>query len=142
MAIELVPLCTATLTLAEPFVIPDSPAGTRVIIEVEDLVVEGDRIKAKQKGKSSADWLSINAALLGTIDVRTLLETDDGALIYTTYSGRLDLSAGTGTSPAYSAPLYETGDERYAWINKIQAVAKGVVSNEGRTLTYEIAEIR
>jgi hypothetical protein len=142
MAIELVPLCTATLTLAEPFVIPDSPVGTRVIIEVEDFVVEGDRIRAKQKGKAGADWLSINAALLGTIDVRALLETDDGALIYTSYSGRLDLSAGPGTSPAYSAPLYETADDRYAWLNKIQAVAKGVVSDEGRTLTYEIAEVR
>jgi hypothetical protein len=92
MAIELVPLCTATLTLAEPFVIPEGPAGTRVIIEVEDFVVEGDRIRARQKGKAGADWLSINSALLGTIDVRALLETDDGALIYTTYSGRLDLS--------------------------------------------------
>lgn len=142
MTIELVPLCTATLTLVEPFVIPDAPTGTRVIVEVEDFVVEGERLRARQKGTAAADWLTVNAAMLGTIDVRALLETDDGALIYTAYQGRLDLSQGSGMSPAYSAPLYETGDERYAWLNKIQAVAKGIVSDEGRTLTYEICEVR
>jgi hypothetical protein len=36
--------------------------------------------------------------------------------------------------------LYETGDERYAWLNRIQAVAKGTL--DGQTLTYEIAEVR
>ena len=71
MAIELVPLRTATLTLAEPFVIPEGPAGTRVIIEVEDFVVEGERIKAKQKGKAGADWLSIDAAPLTTMGLCT-----------------------------------------------------------------------
>ena len=131
MAIELVPLCTATLTLAEPFVIPDSPVGTRVIIEVEDFVVEGDRLNARQKGKAGADWLTINAALLGTIDVRALLETDDGALIYTC-TPAASTSPRARAPPRYSAPLYETGDERYAWLNKIQAVAKGIVSNDGQ----------
>lgn len=142
MTIELVPLCTATLKLAEPLMLPDGPAGTRVIVEVEELVTEGERLRARQKGRAAADWLTVNAALLGTIDVRALLETDDGALIYTWYQGRLDLSQGTGSSPAYSAPLYETGDERYAWLNRIQAVAKGTVSEGGRVLTYEIAEVR
>jgi hypothetical protein len=40
----------------------------------------------------------------------------------------------------YAAPLFETGDERYAWLNRIQAVAKGTL--DGPTLTYEIAEMR
>ena len=69
--------------------------------------------------------------MVGTLDVRALLETDDGALIYTWYHGRLDLSQGPGTSPAYAAPLYETGDERYAWLNLIQAVAKGELTDGG-----------
>jgi hypothetical protein len=142
MTIELVPLCTARLRLAEPLMLPDGPSGTRVIVEVEEFVMEGERLRARQKGKAAADWLTVNPALLGTIDVRALLETDDGALIYTSYTGRLDLSAGPGTSPAYSAPLYETGDERYAWLNKIQAVAKGTVGDGGHTLDYEIAEVR
>jgi hypothetical protein len=142
MTIELVPLCTATLTLADPIMIPDTPAGMRIIVEVEDFVVEGERLRAHQRGKAAADWLAVNAAMIGTIDVRALLETDDGALIYTWYHGRLDLSRGTGASPAYSAPLYETGDERYAWLNTVQAIAKGIVSDDGKQLVYEICEVR
>lgn len=142
MTIELVPLCTATITLADPILIPDTPAGMRVIAEVSAWDVEGERINAHMRGSAAADWMTINAAMLGTIDARGLLETDDGALIYTWYHGRLDLSAGPGSSPAYSAPLYETGDERYAWMNKIQAIAKGNLSDDGKQLVYEICEVR
>lgn len=142
MTIELIPLCTATVTLKAPIMIPDTPVGMRVIAEVEAWEVEGERLRAHLHGTAAADWLSVNAALIGTIDVRAVLETDDGALIYTWYHGRLDLSQGPGTSPAYSAPLYETGDERYAWLNKIQAVAKGIVSDDGTQLVYEICEVR
>ena len=142
MTIELIPLCTATLTLAEPIIIPDTPVGMRVIAEVEAWTVEGERINSKMRGHAAADWLTVSAAGVGTIDVRGLLETDDGALIYTAYSGRLDLSQGPGTSPAYSAPLYETGDERYTWLNTVQAVAKGIVTPDGHQLVYEICEVR
>ena len=142
MTIELIPLCTATVTLADPILIPDTPAGMRVIAEVESWDVKGERLNARLRGAAAADWMTVNAAMIGTIDVRGLLETDDGALIYTWYHGRLDLSQGPGASPAYSAPLYETGDERYAWLNAVQAVAKGVLSPDGKQLVYEICEVR
>ena len=142
MTIELIPLCTATVTLADPFLIPATPSGLRVIVEVEAWEVKGERLNGHLKGAAAADWMYVNAAMIGTLDVRALLETDDGALIYTWYHGRLDLSHGPGTSPVYSAPLYETGDERYAWINKIQAVAKGELSADGKQLVYEICEVR
>ncbi len=142
MTIELIPLCTATVTLTDPILIPDTPAGMRVIAEVESWDVKGERLNARLRGAAAADWMTVNAAMIGTIDARGLLETDDGALIYTWYHGRLDLSQGPGASPAYSAPLYETGDERYAWLNAVQAVAKGVLSPDGKQLVYEICEVR
>ena len=142
MTIELIPLCTATVRLKDPIMIPESPAGMRVIVEVESWDVEGERLNAHLHGTAAADWMTISSALLGTIDVRATLETDDGALIYTWYHGRMDLSGGTGSSPAYSAPLYETSDERYLWMNKIQAVAKGITSPDGHQLVYEICEVR
>jgi len=140
VAIELVPLCTATITLADPMVLPNTPAGTRIIVEVQDAKLEGERLRGKQKGAAAADWLTLGPDMTGTLDVRALFETDDGALIFTSYKGRMDMSQGPGTSPIYVAPLYDTGDERYAWINKIQAVAKGII--DGTTLTYEIYELR
>ena len=142
MAIELVPLCTATITLADPFMMPGTPTGTRVIAEVADAVLEGERLRGRMRGTAGADWRTMNAAMVATLDVRALFETHDGALVYTWYHGRMDLSKGPTGATVYAAPLYETGDERYAWLNLVQAVAKGALSDDAKTLTYEICEVR
>jgi hypothetical protein len=137
MTLELIPLATMRFTLAAPITIADTPRGTRVVVEVSNGALEGDRIRAHQKGAAAADWLTVDAHGLGTLDVRGVLETDDGALIYVTYTGRIDFA--TGGTP-YTAPLFDTGDERYRWLTRIQAVGKGVT--EGDTLTYELYELR
>ena len=142
MPIELVPLANATITLAPAFALPNTPAGTRMIAEVEDFVYEGERIRGRMKGRAAADWMTLSAELVGTLDVRALMETDDGALVYSWYHGRLDLSKPVGSVPIYAAPLYDTGDERYTWLNTIQAVGKGTLSEDARTLTYELYELR
>jgi hypothetical protein len=41
----------------------------------------------------------------------------------------------------YSAPRFETGDPRYAWLNTIQAVMKGRVDLP-RQITYRMYEVR
>ena len=43
-------------------------------------------------------------------------------------------------APLYVAPLFETGDERYTWLNCIQAIGKGEL--DGTALAYEISEVR
>src|SRR6266478_1062148 len=47
MAIELVPLATATAVLAPPIMLPNTPAGTRVIFEITDYRWEGARFTAR-----------------------------------------------------------------------------------------------
>lgn len=141
MALDLVPLCTAVVTLAPPIVIPGTPLGTRFIGEVTALDVQGERITAHLKGAAAADWLlSSPDGTLGTVDVRITWETEDGAVIYVRYGGRLDMSVFPGI--AYVAPLFDTGDERYQWLTRIQAVAKGEFSPDMQTLTYEMYEVR
>ncbi len=139
MTIELVPLCTVQATLAAPLVLPNTPSGTRVIVGVTEAVVDGERLRGRLKGAAAADWLVLAADGTATLDVRLTVETDDGALVFVQYRGRSDMSQGP-TAPLYTAPLFETGDERYAWLNRIQAVAKG--RNDGSTLTYEMYELR
>src|SRR5262245_59443522 len=139
MAIELVPLATATATLAAPLTLPNTPSGTRVVYEVLAYRWEGERLRARQKGVAAADWLIIGSEGTGTLDVRVTLETDDGALILVQYGGRIDLSGAPGR-PAYAAPRFDTGDPRYAWLNRLQAVAKGTL--DGSVLTYEVYEVR
>ena len=42
---------------------------------------------------------------------------------------------------AYVAPRFETGDARYAWLNRNQAVGKGTL-NEDLSVDYEWYELR
>ena len=139
MSIELVPLCTMVVELADPLVLPNTPSGTRVIVEVNSVTVHGERLRGKLKGSAAADWLTIGPDGTGTLDVRGTIETDDGSLVFVYYQGRRDFSQGLD-APLYTAPKFEAGDDRYSWLNKIQAVAKGEVN--GSTLTYEIYELR
>lgn len=133
MTIELVPLCVATVSLAETITISPS----LLIGEVLGMDVVGDRLRASLKGRAAADWLQVSPNGYGTLDVKVTLETDDGALIHATYSGRLHFDTGA----VYATPLFHTGDERYAWINRVQAVAKGAFTGPG-TLVYDMYELR
>ena len=141
MSIELVPLCTATATLAEPIALPGTPLGNRVIFEVVDARLEGDRIRATMKGSAGADWLLAGPDGTGMLDVRVTVETDDGALVFIQYNGRTDVSGRSGSERAiYVAPRFETGDPRYAWLNTVQAIGKG--TRDGNVITYEWFEAR
>ena len=133
MTLELVPLCTVTVSLAPTINVSPS----LVIGEVTAARAEGDRFNASMKGNAAADWLRISPEGYGTLDVKITFETDDGAIVHATYSGRLQFD----TMAVYATPLFHTGDERYAWLNRIQAVAKGAFQADG-TLVYEMYELR
>jgi hypothetical protein len=136
-ALELRPLCTVELELEPAEVIGEGPSGMRMIVGISSMKVSGDRLNAHLKGRAAADWFTI-VGTAATIDVRATLETHDGGLIYVQYRGRSDVSNGIGSGPMYVAPTFETSDERYQWLNHIQAVGKG----ELKTLRYEWFEVR
>jgi len=138
MTVELRPLCEIDIVLADPIFVGDGPAGTRLIIEVKESRVSGDRLKGQGKGNAGADWVTIVGGI-GSLDVRATFETDDGAVIYCQYRGRADFSNGPGAAPLYVAPTFETADERYTWLNTVQAVGKGTL--EGSNLHYEWFEV-
>ena len=59
------------------------------------------------------------------------MESNDGAVISIQYMGIL----GADRAPR-TAPLFQTGDARYHWLNNVQAIAIGVAgTNE---VTYEV----
>ncbi|GAC1546886.1 MAG: DUF3237 domain-containing protein [Acidimicrobiales bacterium] len=139
MALELLPLCTLDVTLADPIVVGEGPAGLRIIYEVVEASMEGARLNAKMRGGASADWITVSGTV-GSLDVRATFETEDGAIIYAAYRGRTDVSQGPGAAPIYVAPLFECGDPRYSWLNSLQAVGKGELT--GSALHYEWFELR
>ncbi len=134
--LELVPLGRMDIVLRDPFVLGGVPSGTFVVAELESVRFEGEKLKASGKGSANADWVTISPDGTAVIDVKILLESDDGALIFVSYTGRLDLA----TQTAYAAPVFQTGDERYAWLNNLVAVGKG--KTDSKTLTYELHEMR
>jgi hypothetical protein len=128
MAIELVPLCTLRVQLKPPIAVGTGCAGTRVIFEVASVQVKGDRLGAEMTGAAAADWQLIGPEGTATLDVRATLRTDDGAIIFMQFNGKSPADASQGLqAPAtiYVTPRFETGDERYAWLNRVQAVGKG-----------------
>jgi uncharacterized protein DUF3237 len=128
--------------LKPPIEVGAGPAGTRLIVEVASAQVKGDRLRGEMRGAAAADWVIVGPGGAGTVDVRATLQTDDGAIIFVQYNGRLDVSQGLQfPMTAYVAPLFETGDERYAWLNRIQAVGKGILY-EDLSLDYEWYEVR
>lgn len=133
MSLELIPLCNATVSLGETI----NVSPTMVIGHITGMVVEGERLQATQRGAAAADWLQVAPGGFGIIDVRVTLETHDGAIVYAAYSGRLAFE----TMTVYATPQFHTGDERYDWLNRIQAVAKGSFPEAG-TLVYEMYELR
>ncbi|MDT0509856.1 DUF3237 domain-containing protein [Novosphingobium sp. MMS21-SN21R] len=140
---EFAALCTMTLDLAPSLSVGTGPAGDRSIGGVRTAVVSGERLNARLAGPAAADWL-VRTGAIGVIDARLVLRTHDDALIYVSYGGRLDLSNPAAGLYAYIAPVFETGDPRYAWLNAVQAAGKGklTLSADGATLVYDLYEVR
>ena len=129
------PLCHAVYELGETRTISSGATGTRLIAEITGARYEGERFHASLLGTACADWATIGPDGRIEIDVRLTLETDDGAVVFVHYQGRGDAATGI----TYSAPLFETGDERYAWLTRIQAVGKSTF--DGTRLEYEMFEV-
>ena len=140
MSIELVPLCTVRAVTRPPIVVGEGPAGRRSIIEVASVRLEGERLRAGSEGGAAADWVLMGPGAVATVDVRFAVETDDGATIFVQYGGRIDASVPREQWEIRVAPRFETSDERYTWLNTVQAVGKGHITPEG--VTYEWFEVR
>lgn len=132
---ELRPLCSVTYELAPPIAVSSGPTGSRTIGEITGARYEGERLKASLKGRAAADWAFVEPSGRVLVDARLTLETDDGATILVTYTGRMDVASGR----VYSAMFFETGDERYLWLTRILGVAKGQFAAEN--LNYHVYEV-
>ena len=127
-------LFTMTGTVGKASMVGAGPGGTRVIVPVTGGTFEGPKMKGTIVENSGGDWVVARADGSMKLDVRITLLTDDGALIYMSYSGFRTTKGETAS--LRTAPYFETGDERYAWLNSVQGVATGT-SGPG-TVDYEV----
>jgi len=133
--IQLVPLAHVSVAAGDRYSVPGGPFGSRVIAGIRDGRWEGERFAGNIVGPGG-DWAMPGPDNAMLLDVRQVVETDDGAVVYVTYHGRCDRSRGTYTV----APTFETSDQRYTWLNAVQAVGKGIL-RDGR-LEYVMYEVR
>jgi hypothetical protein len=138
--LKLEPLCDITGYLTAPIPIGASSWGTRLIFPVVEGTFTGTKIKGKIR-PFGADWGILRVDNCFELDVRGLLETDDGAVIHVYYSGIVDMTKEeadkflSGEIPAnlsiYVTPRFETSHQKYKWLNRVQAVGRGSVEREG-----------
>jgi hypothetical protein len=129
-------LFRAEITLGPPQELGAAPLGRRRIIPITGGRFGGERLSGRVLA-GGADWQVVRADGVAHLDARYTLETADGALIYVRNRGYrhgprevlAQLAAGENVDPGLyymrTTPLFETGDERYAWLNRIVAVASG-----------------
>jgi hypothetical protein len=118
-------------------VVENGPQGTRTIVQIVGGRFEGPRVKASAQ-VPAGDWITNRADGSYRLDVRLTLKTDDGALILMTYNGIAQTTA-AGAS-LRMAPLFETGDSRYVWLTRLQAV--GVGERVGTAVAYDIYALK
>lgn len=124
--------------LAPAHMLLDAPYGGRLIVDVTAARVEGPRLRASLLGSAAADWVTVSPdGRTGALDVRATLKTDDGAILFSEYRGRVHFGA-DGLHRVFTSPRYETGDPRYAWLNGLQCVGKGISSMKERRLRYRL----
>jgi hypothetical protein len=123
-------LFTMHALLSPAVVVPEGPNGTRVLITVTGGTVAGPRINGELLA-GGGDWVTMRANGVGQLDVRLTVKTDDDAIVYVEYRGLIG-----GDRVARTAPLFQTGAERYAWLNDVQAIALGTPAPG--EVTYEV----
>jgi hypothetical protein len=149
--LELQPLLKADITLAPAQELGESPLGRRRIINITGGTFRGERLSGKVL-PGGADWQVIRVDGVADLDARYTLETSDGALIYVRNHGYRHgpaevlkkLAAGEEVDPSLyymrTAPLFETGDARYAWLNRLICVGTG--ARRKSSVHLEIFEVK
>lgn len=123
-------------TLDAPVVVPGGPHGTRVIVGINGGTVKGPKVNGTV-AHLGADWLTLRADGTAQLDVRALVTTDDGVPIHMHYLGVMAPSA--DGPRIITAPLFEVGDERYTWLNGVQAIAIG--STGTNSVDYDVYRV-
>jgi hypothetical protein len=133
--------------LEEPQAVGETPLGGRRILYVKRGSFVGPRLKGEVL-PGGGDWVLVRKDDVSQLDVRITLRCDDGALIFVSYRGIADIppdvrariAKGEDVSPDKYyfriTPIFETGSEKLAWLNRLVAIGVGKRTATG--VLYEI----
>lgn len=139
-----------TLQVAPATAFGATPSGRRFVAYVTEGHFEGPRLKGRVL-PGGGDWVIQRPDHVFQLDVRITLETDDGALIYTTYRGarhgsrdvmrRIAAGQPVQADEYYfrTTPYFETASEKYNWLGGIVSV--GIGRDRPGGVTYRVHQI-
>jgi hypothetical protein len=140
-------ICSYWAAVTTPEVIGPLTDCTRMQVYVTSGEVIGPRMRGRLR-PVGGHWFTLRSDGIAVLDVRTTFEMEDGALIYTNYSGIADLGdegytqfmAGTPPArvPLRITPQYRTGHPEYRWLNRLQCIGVGEVDMEQLRATYDV----
>ena len=144
------PLMSLKLQVSGMQAIGAAPGGDRRVGLVAGGIFSGERLNGNVL-PGGADWIITRPDGCMMLDVRLVLQTDDGALIGLTYRGlrhgpaeiMAKVAAGEPVDPSLyyfrTAILFETASEKYDWLNRVFGI--GIGSRTAAGPEYEIFEL-
>jgi len=121
-----------------PIPVIPGPQGSRMILGVSGGHFAGPKLRGEVLAGQGSEWATLRDDGSMKADVRLVLRTDDGAHLLMLYEGVVE-----GEMPdlrVTTAPRFEVGDERYRWLNRIQAIAFGRPVEGG--IGYDVYQVR
>jgi hypothetical protein len=132
---------------APPEVIGPVQEGIRVNFYITGGVIRGQRLNGRMRAVG-ADCFLVRRDGVGQLDVRTTIETDDGALIDVAYQGIGDLGADGYDKflrgelpkrlPLRTGPKLRTAHPAYQWLQRLHCVAVGEADLERFEVAYDV----
>jgi Protein of unknown function (DUF3237) len=125
----------------EPAQVIQTPVGMRMTYIAKGGPIDGPALRGELL-PGGGDWLVVGTDLIGRVDVRATIRTDDEALIHYTTGGVISippdglerLAAGErlpfDETYVRTTPSFETSDERYAWLNGVVALGYNELSQD------------
>jgi len=128
--------------LGDAQVLDDTPLGTRRILSMKGGSFSGPRLRGRIS-PGGGDWVLLRRDGVAQLDIRLTLRTDDDELIYVSGEGLFDIAPevrqrimqGAEVDPSEyyfrTAFGFETGAQKYCWLNRLLAVGVGKRTAEG-----------
>ena len=142
-------LCDWTTPISNPVIVGDGPLGDRLIVNIKGGEVNGPRLSGRVL-PNGGDWALAVPGRYLRLDARMLIETHDDALICVTYTARVALTdafrrvlleghgeTDFGENYWIAQMQFETGNERYAWLNDLMATGEGRLQ-AGPEVSYRV----
>jgi Protein of unknown function (DUF3237) len=129
------------------------PLGRRVLYGAAGGSFHGSRLHGAVLA-GGGDWALFRPDGTMTLDVRLTLRTHDGALVHMAYGGRWVVPpelrpemadpvhrhrVDPGRYYFRTSPSFETGAERYTWLNDIVCIGSGYLIEGG--IAYRVCEV-